>query len=211
MAERPVTCHRKAAMVTCAELTAYWDQAIGRFLVGGPAVPPDPRMRSWFEAYRGRGRGEVNLNALPEPYQGRWTADPSVCSSRSTPARRTWTSSLGVHGTAIDGRLVAGGRIRPGVCAESRWLVSGCRGSPPAVSGTKPSSRTCGGCQGNQSAPFPRSTACSECAPNLGRAFVACPWACSGHGALPTITQLGLSNPGEIQRNQHGCRDRPAR
>lgn len=57
-------------MVTCAELTAYWDQAIGRFLGGGPAVPPDPRMRSWFETYRGRGRGEVNLNALPEPYQG---------------------------------------------------------------------------------------------------------------------------------------------
>jgi hypothetical protein len=78
-------------MVTCAELTAYWDQAIGRFLVGGPAVPPDPRMQSWFKAYRGRGRGrgEVNLNALPEPYLGRWTADPPVCSSRSTPGGRS--------------------------------------------------------------------------------------------------------------------------
>jgi hypothetical protein len=71
MAEGPVTCHRKAAMVTCAELTAYWDQAIGRFLAGGPAVPPDDRrMRSWAEAYRGRGRGEVNLHAFPEPYLG---------------------------------------------------------------------------------------------------------------------------------------------
>jgi hypothetical protein len=57
-------------MVTCAELTAYWDQAIGRFLLGGPAVPPDPRGRSWAEAYRGHGRGEVNLDALPEPYLG---------------------------------------------------------------------------------------------------------------------------------------------
>jgi hypothetical protein len=57
-------------MVTCAELTAYWDQAIGRFLVSGPAVPPDPRMQSWAEAYRGHGRGEVNLDALPEPYLG---------------------------------------------------------------------------------------------------------------------------------------------
>jgi hypothetical protein len=37
---------------------------------GGPAVPPDPRLRSWADAYRGRGRGEVNLNALPEPYLG---------------------------------------------------------------------------------------------------------------------------------------------
>jgi hypothetical protein len=70
MAEASVTCHRKWAMVTCAELTAYWDQAIGRFLVGGPAVPPDPQMRSWAEAYRGRGRGAVNLHALPEPYLG---------------------------------------------------------------------------------------------------------------------------------------------
>ena len=77
MAEDAVTCHRKAAMVTCAELTAYWDQAIGRFLVGGPAIPPDPPMRSWFEAYRGRGRGEVNLDALPEPYLGALDFQPA--------------------------------------------------------------------------------------------------------------------------------------
>jgi hypothetical protein len=72
MAEGPVTCHPKAAMATCAELTAYWDQAIGGFLDGGPAVPPGPRMRSWFEAYRGpsRGHGAVDLEALPEPYLG---------------------------------------------------------------------------------------------------------------------------------------------
>jgi hypothetical protein len=71
MAERPVTCHRKWAMVTRAELTAYWDQAIGRFLAGGRAVlPDDGRMRSWFESYRGRGPGAVNLDALPEPYLG---------------------------------------------------------------------------------------------------------------------------------------------
>jgi hypothetical protein len=65
-----VTCHRKLAMVTCAELTASWDRAIGRFLVDGPAVPPDPQMRSWAEAYRGRGRGAVTRDALPEPYLG---------------------------------------------------------------------------------------------------------------------------------------------
>jgi hypothetical protein len=73
MAEGLVTCHPKATMVTCAELTAYWDQAIGGFLAGGPAVPPDDRrLQSWFEAYRGpgRGRGAVNLAALPEPYLG---------------------------------------------------------------------------------------------------------------------------------------------
>jgi hypothetical protein len=76
MAEGSVTCHRKWAMATCAELTAHWDQVIDRFLVGGPAVPPDPRMRAWAEAYRGRGRGEVNLNALPEPYQGALDRQP---------------------------------------------------------------------------------------------------------------------------------------
>jgi hypothetical protein len=57
-------------MATCADLTAHWDQVVGRFLVGGPAVPPYPRMQSWAEAYRGRGRGEVNLDAFPEPYVG---------------------------------------------------------------------------------------------------------------------------------------------
>jgi hypothetical protein len=58
-------------MATCAELTAYWDQTIGRFLAGGPAVPPDDRrMQFWAKAYRGRGRGEVNPGAFPEPYQG---------------------------------------------------------------------------------------------------------------------------------------------
>jgi hypothetical protein len=72
MAKGPATCQRKATMATCAELTAYWDQAIGGFLAGGPAVPPGPRMRSWFEAYRGPGRGPgaVDLAALPEPYLG---------------------------------------------------------------------------------------------------------------------------------------------
>jgi hypothetical protein len=90
--------------VTCAELTAYWDQAIGRFLVGGPAAPPDPRGRSWAEAYRGRGRGAVTRDALPEPYLGRWIADPSGCSWRSTPA------GLGLP--VVD-RLGAGGRRDP--------------------------------------------------------------------------------------------------
>ena len=80
-------------MVTCAELTAYWDQAIGRFLAGGPAVPPDPRMRSWAEAYRGRGRGEVTLDAFPEPYpRGARPPTRRGVPRRSTPARRTWTS-----------------------------------------------------------------------------------------------------------------------
>ena len=79
MAEGPVTCQRKWAMMTCAELTAHWDQAIDRFLVGGPAVPKDDRrMRSWFESYRGRGPGAVHLDALPEPYLGTLDRRPVV-------------------------------------------------------------------------------------------------------------------------------------
>jgi hypothetical protein len=57
-------------MVTCAELTAYWDQVIAQFLVGGPAVPLDLQMQAWATAYRGRGRGEVSRDAFPEPYIG---------------------------------------------------------------------------------------------------------------------------------------------
>jgi hypothetical protein len=68
-ARRPATVRRP--WVTRAEFPAYGDQAIGRFLAGGPAVPPDDRrMQSWAKAYRGRGRGEVNPGAFPEPYQG---------------------------------------------------------------------------------------------------------------------------------------------
>jgi hypothetical protein len=55
-------------MVTCAELSEFWDQAVGRFLAGEPAVPSE--LESWAKAYRGRGRGEVNLAAFPEPYLG---------------------------------------------------------------------------------------------------------------------------------------------
>jgi hypothetical protein len=57
-------------MVTCADLAAFWDQVIARFLDGGPAVPLDPRMQAWATAYRGRGRGEVSRDAFPEPYIG---------------------------------------------------------------------------------------------------------------------------------------------
>ena len=54
--------------------------------------PPDPRLRSWFEAYRGRGRGEVNLDAFPEPYVGALDRRPAGVFLGSTSARRTWSS-----------------------------------------------------------------------------------------------------------------------
>jgi hypothetical protein len=60
MAEGSVTCHRKAAMVTCESMADHWDQVIARFLVGEPAVPLDRQMQAWATAYLGRGRGEVS-------------------------------------------------------------------------------------------------------------------------------------------------------
>ena len=45
-------------------------------------------------------------------------------------------------------------------------------------------------------APQHVSTACSECAPILGRAFAACRVACSRTRRMPTITQLGVIKPG---------------
>jgi hypothetical protein len=57
-------------MATCADLANHWDQVIARFLAGEPAVPLDPQMQAWATAYRGRGRGQVNHDAFPEPYIG---------------------------------------------------------------------------------------------------------------------------------------------
>jgi hypothetical protein len=65
MAEGLATCHPTLAMVTCADLADHWDQVIARFLAGEPAVPSDPQMQAWATAYRGRGRGEVSLDAFP--------------------------------------------------------------------------------------------------------------------------------------------------
>lgn len=50
------------------ELTSFWDDAIGAFLDGRPTS--DGRLDNWMRAYKGRGRGEVDHEALPEPFLG---------------------------------------------------------------------------------------------------------------------------------------------
>lgn len=50
------------------ELQGFWDRKVTHFLAGRDYM--DRRLRSWHNSYRGRGRGEVNLKALPEPYLG---------------------------------------------------------------------------------------------------------------------------------------------
>src|SRR2546423_817081 len=52
----------------CGAVAEMWDQAVAKFLDGGPAVPAS--LRSWASAYRGTGRGEVEADAFPEPFLG---------------------------------------------------------------------------------------------------------------------------------------------
>lgn len=52
-----------------------WDRIVDGFLEGGPAVPRE--LGEWFDAYRGRGLGAVDLHAFPEPWIG--ALDPTAC------------------------------------------------------------------------------------------------------------------------------------
>jgi len=55
-------------------LCDFWNVAIQTFLDGGSSVPR--RLTPWFDAYKGRGRGEVMVDALPEPWLGRLGPEP---------------------------------------------------------------------------------------------------------------------------------------
>lgn len=57
------------------ELTDLWDEVVSGWLEGGTTVPDE--LRPWFNAYRGRGRGEVDPEAFPEPYLGDLTTKPA--------------------------------------------------------------------------------------------------------------------------------------
>ena len=83
------------------------------------------------------------------------------------------------------------------VWAEFWWLVRRCRGSSPAVSGTKSSSRQCGGCQATGPRPFPAPQRSSECAPHQAVADAACRRMCAGH-SYSHVIQFGSSRPGRL-------------
>ena len=51
-----------------SRLQDRWDAHVSQFLAGGPAVPDG--LHDWANGYSGRGRGAVQLDALPEPYLG---------------------------------------------------------------------------------------------------------------------------------------------
>lgn len=57
------------------EVVETWDRIINDFLDGADAAPS--AMREWLAGYRGQGRGEVVLDAFPEPWVGSF--DRSTC------------------------------------------------------------------------------------------------------------------------------------
>lgn len=46
----------------------YWDDLLAKWVAGDRDVPAD--LKSWYDSYRGSGRGQVVLDAFPEPYLG---------------------------------------------------------------------------------------------------------------------------------------------
>lgn len=53
-------------------LVEMWDDVVSAFLDGEPSVPK--HLEEWAAGYRGRGRGRVSWDAVPEPYLGSLTA-----------------------------------------------------------------------------------------------------------------------------------------
>lgn len=57
------------------ELAQLWDGVIDHWLQGGSSVPS--ALKPWFDVYSGKGRGEVNPEAFPEPFLGDLTVRPA--------------------------------------------------------------------------------------------------------------------------------------
>jgi hypothetical protein len=54
--------------MNASALRKFWDVVVNAFLDGGPSYPQ--QLEPWFKAYRGRDRGAVMEDALPEPWLG---------------------------------------------------------------------------------------------------------------------------------------------
>lgn len=50
------------------EYASFWDAVIARYLQG--EFPLDPPLDVWFDSYRGKGEGAVDVEVMPEPYLG---------------------------------------------------------------------------------------------------------------------------------------------
>jgi hypothetical protein len=59
----------------CARVVAEWNQVIEEFLVSVLSIPPS--MIAWAGSYNGKGAGEVDTDAMPEPYLGSLDGQPA--------------------------------------------------------------------------------------------------------------------------------------
>lgn len=57
------------------DVAELWDQVVDNWLKGGTSVPDE--LRPWFDVYSGKGRGEVDPEAFPEPFLGDLTVRPA--------------------------------------------------------------------------------------------------------------------------------------
>lgn len=57
-------------MATVNEMLETWEHVVERWQDGDDWLPPD--LQTWRASYQGRGRGAVDLEAIPEPYLGSW-------------------------------------------------------------------------------------------------------------------------------------------
>lgn len=57
------------------ELKDLWNEVAAGWLDGGTTVPDE--LKPWFDCYTGKGRGEVDPEAFPEPFLGELTSRPA--------------------------------------------------------------------------------------------------------------------------------------
>lgn len=57
-------------------IATFWDEHLERWVAGDRTLPAD--LAAWHGSYRGRGAGEVRLDAFPEPFIGPLTGAPRL-------------------------------------------------------------------------------------------------------------------------------------
>ena len=58
----------------CRSVVEMWDAAVADFLAGGDGIPAT--LQRWAASYQGKGRGQVEWDAFPEPFLGTLSRRP---------------------------------------------------------------------------------------------------------------------------------------
>jgi hypothetical protein len=72
-------------MSALVDLRQFWDDVVAAWVAGERCVPAE--LSAWHASYSGAGRGQVDLDAFPEPYIGRLDDTPSVVLLGLNPGR----------------------------------------------------------------------------------------------------------------------------